>query len=279
MEWIKCSDRMPNKDMVLFWSENIGMCKYHKEIVMLEINKVYLGDCLELMKDIDDKSIDMILCDLPYGITACKWDFVIEFDKLWFHYKRIIKDRGAMVFTASPPFSSMLIMSNLKEFRHEWIYTKPNGTNFLQYKRSPAKIHESVLVFSKLSPNYYPLMELGKPYRTSGDGKKMDNITKYFKGRIATNNISGLRYPKSIINTKYQKSDRGLHSTQKPLQLFEYLIKTYSKEGDLVLDNCAGSGTTAIAAINTNRNYILMEKEEKYYDICNKRIADLKDYV
>lgn len=230
-------------------------------------NKVLQGDCLELMRDIPDKSVDMILCDLPYGTTACKWDTIIPFEPLWEQYRRIIKDNGAIVLTASQPFTSALVMSNPKMFKCEWIWQKTRFSNQMQAKILPLKIHESVLVFSRGKTNYYPqgLVKFGK---LTKQGKKVtDNIgggerkTEYFQ--------EFTNYPKSIQEFK---NETGMHPTQKPVALFEYLIKTYTNEGDIILDNCAGSGTTAIARMNTGRNYILMEKEEKYVEVINRRI-------
>jgi site-specific DNA-methyltransferase (adenine-specific) len=237
---------------------------------MLISNDVYHGDCLEIMKQIDDKSIDMILCDLPYGMTACKWDSIISLEDLWAAYKRIIKDNGAIVLTASQPFTSKLVMSNPKWFRCEWIWEKENGTNFFNYKHHPAKVHESILIFSREKTYYEPQMEVGSPYyRLCASIPETIGMKK----RVPTEN-KGDRYPKSVIkiNSCMSRPERGLHPTQKPVALFEYFIKTYSKPGDLILDNCAGSGTMAIAAINTERNYILIEKEKKYYDACLARL-------
>lgn len=239
---------------------------------MLEINKLYKGNCLELMHDIDDKSIDMILCDLPYGTTACKWDSLIPFEPLWAHYKRIIKDNGAIVLTASQPFTSALVMSNIKMFRQEIIWQKDNATGFLDARRKIMKIHENILLFSHKRTVYNPQMREGKPYTVKSGGCSNsvtadENIKK--GGHVTVSN--GERFPVSVINVN---TERGHHPTQKPVALFEYLIKTYTNEGELVLDNCAGSGTTAIACLGTNRNYILMEQEQNYCDIANKRIAD-----
>jgi len=234
---------------------------------MLQINSVNNGNCLELMSDIDDKSIDMILCDLPYGTTACKWDTVIPFEPLWAHYKRIIKDNGAIVLTASQPFTSALVMSNIKMFKYCWVWEKEQGVNFMLSKKQPMKIHEDIAVFSNGSCKYNPLMQPGKPY-VSGKGNS-GNVTGNVN-KVQTTN-KGTRFPKTILKINRETS---LHPTQKPVALFEYLIKTYTNEGELVLDNCAGSGTTAIACLRTNRNYILIEQETKYCDIANKRIAE-----
>lgn len=242
---------------------------------MYNRNSVLLGDCLELMQDIKDKSIDMILCDLPYGTTACKWDVIIPFEQLWKQYERIIKDNGAIVLTASQPFASALIMSNPKLFKYEWIWNKSQGSSPLNANYQPNKVHENILVFSKSSSTYsvkgsmayYPIKTKGKPYISGG----YDGDEKYhgFTSKGGTVNM-GDRYPTTIID--FKKIKDKLHPTQKPVALFEYLIKTYTNEGETVLDNCAGSGTTAIACINTNRSYILMEKEEKYYNIIRDRI-------
>ncbi len=232
----------------------------------MKTNSLYHGDCLTVMKDIPDQSIDMILCDLPYGMTEFKWDSAIPLDQLWSHYKRIIKIHGAIVFTASQPFTSALVMSNPKWFRHEWIWEKDNGSNFMHVNRMPFRVHESVLVFSDSAPIYHPQMEKGKPYIALHPGKFALNFRG--KKRIPTMN-DGFRYPRSIIKFN---TERGLHPTQKPVALFEYLIKTYTQKGETVLDSCAGSGTTAIACLNTNRNYICIEKDEKYFKVMQDRV-------
>ena len=232
------------------------------------INKIYLGDCLELMKDIPDKSVDMILCDLPYGTTQNKWDCVIDLSKLWGNYERIIKDNGAIVLTAQTPFDKVLGVSNLKLLKYEWIWQKEAGTGFLNAKRMPLKDHENILVFYKSTPIYNPQMTQGKPYIC----KKSHHGTNYGKDVIdvVVTKSNGERYPKTII--KLPRDKQKLHPTQKPVALFEYLIKTYTNEGETVLDNCIGSGTTAIACINTNRNFIGIEKDEHYFNLANERI-------
>ena len=237
----------------------------------LPINQIICGDCLEVMPLLPDKSIDMILCDLPYGTTACKWDTVIPFKPLWEQYERIIKDNGAIVLFGSQPFTSALVMSNLKLFRYEWIWQKTLATNFMLVKKQPAKKHENILVFYKKQPTYNPQMEIGKPYkdkprkRTVGIHGNAETIKE------AINN-EGTRYPSSVL--LFSNGNNGnVHPTQKPVALFEYLIKTYTNEGEIVLDNCIGSGTTAIAALNTGRFFIGIEKEEKYVEIARKRIA------
>ena len=242
------------------------------------LNKVICGDCLEVMKGIPDKSIDMILCDLPYGTTACKWDTVIPFEPLWAHYRRVIKDNGAIVLTASQPFTSALIMSNPKLFKYELIWEKEQGTGQLNAKKMPLKKHESILIFSKAklgNSTYNPQFTYGKPYSRNDIGKVNNTKEKVYgvSNGYEAHDIT-TRYPTSIIRFNMVKT-KGQHPTQKPVALFEYLIKTYTNEGDLVLDNCAGSGTTGVACKNTNRNYILIEKEPEYIDIINKRLNAL----
>lgn len=238
---------------------------------MLELNKIYCWDCLEVMKQIDDKSIDMILCDLPYGTTACKWDTVIPFEPLWEQYKRIIKDNGAIVLTASQPFTSALVMSNPKMFKYEWVWDKVLHSNPLIAKKQPLNAHENIVVFYKSQCTYNPKMEIGEVIKRGGvkDGK---SETKGDAVLIRGKDSTEARYPKRIIRFSNANKINIEHPTQKPVALFEYLIKTYTNEGDLVLDNCAGSWTTGVACINTNRNYILIEKDENYFNIANKRL-------
>ena len=239
------------------------------------INQVTQGDCLEVMKKLGDKSIDMILCDLPYGTTACKWDTIIPFEPLWKQYKRIIKDNGAIVLTASQPFTSALVMSNPDMFKYEWIWVKNRGSNFASCKKVPIKEHESCLVFYTKPPIYNPQMQ----ERTGGGIDRVKKPFKQTRDKISEHGVEvkgaewlgELRYPSS-----WQKfnCEVGFHPTQKPVALFEYLIKTYTNEGDLVLDNCAGSGTTGVACQNLNRDFILIEKEQKYINIINRRLTN-----
>lgn len=233
------------------------------------------GDCLELMKDIPDGSVDMILADLPYGTTACKWDTIIPFEPLWEQYKRIIKDNGAIVLTASQPFTSALVMSNVKMFKYEWIWNKVTGRGHLVAKHRPMAQHENILVFGDGKVKYNPQMVLmEKPQRGySSDGNVGDERTEIMGGRTTKQREVIYRthkYPKTIITQGVD--GKYLHPTQKPVALFEYLIKTYTNEGDLVLDNVAGSGTTGVACQNTNRNFILMEQEPEYVEIIKKRL-------
>lgn len=235
------------------------------------IGTMALGDCLVLMGDIKDKSVDMILCDLPYGTTACSWDSVIPFETLWGHYKRIIKDKGAIVLTASQPFTSALVMSNPTWFRHEWIWKKNRGSNFALLKWQPFKEHESVLVFGNNAVNYYPIKEERSEngrsrckytFHNKVTSKVVNNETFYNQDGERRQLDENLRHPSSVQQFNTQV---GLHPTQKPVDLFSYLIKTYTNEGAVVLDNCAGSGTTGVACIDTGRKFILIEKNEEYF--------------
>ena len=235
----------------------------------MKLNKIYQGDCLEVMKQIEDKSIDMILADLPYGTTACKWDTIIPFEPLWEQYKRVIKDNGAIVLTASQPFTTKLIMSNLSWFKYNWVWEKPQGVDPFMSKYRPLNNVEDVIVFYKNQPAYNPQLERGKPYKITRDKKERDYEVTNAVMRETTTVNEGTRLPKRIIKIN---QERGMHPTQKPVALFEYLIKTYTNEGDLVLDNCAGSGTTGVACKNTNRNFILIEQDEKYCEIANQRL-------
>ena len=225
------------------------------------------GDCLELMKDVPDQSVDMILCDLPYGTTACKWDTVIPFEPLWAQYRRVAKRNAAIVLTASQPFTTALIASNMREFRYTWVWEKEQGVNFMLSKKQPLKVHEDVCVFYRDLPAYFPQMTAGKPY-VSGKGNSGE-VTGC-REKVQTIN-DGTRYPRSIQQFGRQT---GIHPTQKPVALMEYLIRTYTNEGETVLDNCMGSGTTGVACVNTGRKFIGMEQDAKYFEIAQKRIRD-----
>ena len=247
----------------------------------IEPNNIYLGDCLELMKYIPDKSIDMILCDLPYGTTACKWDTIIPFEPLWEQYERVIKDNGAIVLTASQPFTSALVMSNPKLFKYEIIWEKDKASNFMLAKRQIQKYHENVLVFYKNQCTYNPIKwDAGKVSNIGGSAPKLKKGGITGDAEIGKYNPkTTLRYPKSILKFNTPKANdklnKCLHPTQKPVDLMEYLIKTYTQEDDTVLDNCMGSGSTIVACINTNRKYIGIEKELKYFEIAKKRIESI----
>ena len=234
------------------------------------LNKVTCGDCLELMKEIDDGSVDLILCDLPYGTTACSWDTIIPFEPLWAAYKRIIKPNGAIVLTASQPFTTALIASNTKMFRYEWIWIKTISCQPQNSHIMPMKKHENILVFYNHLPTYNPQFEKGEPYNKTAGNVGMNFYREGLKSPARTN--SGFRYPSSI-STKFGNGNYGkFHPTQKPVALMSYLIKTYTNEGELVLDNCAGSGTTGVAAKQLNRKFILIEKEQKYCDIAREQL-------
>ena len=235
--------------------------------------EILLGDCLELMKDIPNGSIDMILADLPYGTTQCKWDSIIDLPKLWEQYERIIKPNGAIVLTAAQPFTSILVMSNLKLFKYDWVWKKPKGTGHLNAKKQPMRDKEDVLVFYKAQCTYNPQMTEGKPYKEKSGWKGTEGYEGYGVDKRTGNDNNGFRYPKQV--QEFGVVERGtLHPTEKPIDLFRYFIRTYTNEGELVLDNTAGSGTTAIACLEENRQFIVMEKEQKYYDIILKRVAD-----
>jgi len=238
-------------------------------------NQILLGDCLELMKDIPDHSVDMILCDLPYGSTKCKWDTQVPFEPLWKEYHRVIKANGAIVLTASQPFTSILIASNIKNFRYNWVWEKSKATGYLNSKRMPMKAHEDICVFYRKLPTYNPQMWQGKPYNKGSAHRPTD----VYGGQraVLVKNDTGLRYPRTVQYFKTAESEGPtFHSTQKPISLFEYLIRTYTNEGEVVLDSCVGAGTTALAAIRSNRKYICMENDEEYYNTTLKRVKALK---
>lgn len=239
----------------------------------MELNKIYNEDCLIGMDKIDDKSIDMILCDLPYGTTKCKWDIVIPFDKLWKQYKRVIKDNGAILLFGKQPFTSDLVNSNRDMYRYELIWEKTRAGNSMQVKKQPSAIHENIEVFYKKQPTYNDLkFKVDEKYIDKRKSIR-DSFYKseHYSGVMKRKADDGMRHPQSILpfNSVWHT---GMHPTEKPVELFEWLIKSYTNEGDVVLDNCIGSGTTAIACINTNRNYIGFEKENNYYEMCLERI-------
>jgi len=241
---------------------------------MLEINKIYNEDCIgeNGMCLITDKSIDIILCDLPYGTTQCKWDTTIPLPPLWEQYNRIIKKNGVIVLTSAQPFTTKLIASNINNFKYSWVWEKSKATGFLNSKIRPLIAHEDILIFSNSKPRYYPQMSDGEAYN-KGVRKKQTKDDVYGSFDQVEVKSSGLRYPRSVVYFKTAESEgKTIHKTQKPVELFEYLIKTYSNENDVVLDNCIGAGTTAIASINTNRNYIGFELDKTYFDLANERI-------
>jgi site-specific DNA-methyltransferase (adenine-specific) len=236
----------------------------------METNVIFNENCLDTMKRMEDKSVDLILCDLPYGTTACKWDTIIPFEPLWEQYKRIIKDNGAIVLTASQPFTSALVMSNIKMFKYELIWYKDRPTGLFTAKVQPMKYHENILVFGKGKITYNPEMwEGNKNHSNLGNNKSKSS---HYNSKFSIPKIDGLKNPKSVIYC--EREHPPVHPTQKPVALFEYLIKTYTNENETVYDGCMGSGTTAIACINTKRNFIGSELDKGYYDIALNRIAN-----
>ena len=228
------------------------------------------GDCLEKMKEIPDKSIDMILCDLPYGATQNKWDSVIPFEPLWEQYHRVCKPNVAIVLHCQQPFTTQLIISNPKEFKYCWIWYKHYARGFLNAKKRPLKVHEDIAVFYRKQCIYNPQMKKGK-LRSKGNSEKQRGCYGNYN---AVRTVNDIYYPQSILNFAGCANSELLHPTQKPVPLLEYLIKTYTNEGETVLDNAAGSMSTVIACINTNRNCIAIEKDEHYFSVGCKRVHD-----
>lgn len=238
--------------------------------------KLLKGDCLEIMKTIEDNSIDMILCDLPYGTTRNKWDSIIPLDLLWKQYNRIIKERGAIVLFAQTPFDKVLGASNLKMLKYEWIWEKDRASGHLNAKKMPMKAHENILVFYKKLPTYNAQKTIGhKPSNVSG--KRLKETTNYGKFEQIISGGQTDRYPRSVYKCNVVNSQHGIvHPTQKPVEILEMLIKTYTDEGDMVLDNTMGSGSTLVACINTNRHGIGIELDDNYFEIAQKRIEEQK---
>ena len=233
------------------------------------LNNTFCCDCLELLPYVPDGCVDMVLCDLPYGTTQNKWDSVIPFEPLWEQYKRVLKLGGVAVLSAQTPFDKTLGYSNLPWLKYEWIWEKESGTGFLNAKKSPLKSHENVLVFYSSLPTYNPQMETGKPYicKQGGHGSNYNGPSKEVNITVNT----GTRHPKTVL--RFQRDRTQLHPTQKPIALWEYLIRTYTNEGDTVLDNCCGSGTTGVACRNTGRNFIQMDISEEYCKIAEERLT------
>lgn len=246
---------------------------------MLKHNVLYNGDCLEVMKEIEDKSISLILCDLPYGVTARnKWDTIIPFDKLWEQYERIIKDNGAIVLTSQQPFTTSLIMSNPKLFRYTLVWQKTTPTGFLNANKMPLRSHEDIVVFYKKLPTY-------NPQKTTGHKRKVSKAEHKTNSKMSTNYgeyeystyDSTERYPTSVLTFATDKQKSAIHPTQKPLKLWEWLIATYSNKNDLILDNCSGSFTTAVACDNLERRWICIEKEGNYCEAGRDRINENRE--
>lgn len=234
--------------------------------------ELYFGDCLEKMKKIPDNSIDCIICDLPYGTTSCKWDVLIPFDKLWFEYNRIAKETAPILLFGIEPFSSYIRMSNIKDFRYDLYWHKTLCSNFMMGKRQPFFKVETISVFYKKSPTYNPIMRQGKPYEVKESHIAQKGMQqKYCFDKKSDIKNEGIRYPDNLLEFNSLGSGK-LHPTQKPLDLLEYLIKTYTNENDIVLDNCMGSGTTGEACINLERNFIGIEKDKEYFEIAEKRL-------
>lgn len=258
---------------------------------MIELNKIYNEDCLEGMKRIDDKSIDMVLCDLPYGTTYCDFDkvlknmtkynqkSVIDLDKLWEQYERIIKDNGAIVLFGSQPFTTVLISSNYKLYKYNWIWQKNKGANHVAIKYQPLKIHEDIIIFSKAGVNtgssvpikYNPQGVIWKEeIKNRKNDIKKEGSFKYNSLNAGEYKIKGTNYPKSVL--EFPLESKRYHPTQKPVALLEYLIKTYTNDNEIVLDNCIGGGSTAVASINTNRKFIGFENDNTYFNLAINRI-------
>jgi site-specific DNA-methyltransferase (adenine-specific) len=232
-----------------------------------------LGDCLEVMKTIEDNSIDAVICDLPYGTTACKWDTIIPFEKLWFEYERLIKPNGAIVLFASQPFTSALIMSNPKLFKYDLTWLKERPSNPALAKKRPLNYKEDILLFYKKQPTYNPQMTLrdDKNKRNNKNEKFNTESSAKLGDSFKKTGMDDYCYPKNFIKVNVQ---RGLHPTQKPLNLLEYLVKTYTNENDTILDNTMGSGTTMLACKNLNRNGIGIEMDEEYFNIASERVGE-----
>jgi len=244
-----------------------------RELINTEKKCLLQGDCLDIMSKIDDLTIDLILCDLPYGITKNKWDVVIPFDQLWLHYNRIIKDNGAIILFGSQPFTTMLISSNMKYFRYCLVWEKNKFSDFLNAKRKPMKTNEDICVFYKKQPTYNIQHWYSTPYERWNTQTAVDKQTNYGKHKENVAKSDGQRLPTTVL--KFNRVERPKHPTQKPVDLLEWLIRTYSNEGDIVLDNCMGIGSTGKAAKNMKRKFIGIEKDKKYYDKAFKFINEL----
>lgn len=238
--------------------------------------ELWQGDCLELMNNIPDKSVDCIITDLPYGTTQCKWDTIIPFEPLWRQYNRIIKDNGAIVLFGTEPFSSHLRLSNLKNYKYDWIWDKVKGTGFLNAKRQPMRNHELISVFYKKQCTYNPQKTYGHKMKKSYRSKDLQTDV-YGEMKNDYTYESTERYPRSIQVFSTDTQNSSLHPTQKPVALIEYLIKTYTNDGELVFDSCMGSGTTGVACINTNRKFIGIELDNKYFEIAKERIENISN--
>lgn len=244
----------------------------------MRLNYIDNCDCLEGMKAIPDGSVDMVLCDLPYGTTGNKWDTVVPMAQLWTEYNRVCKPTAAVVLFSDEPFTSQMVRSNLVAFKYKWIWNKTRGSNFQNARFMPMKCHEEICVFYKRKPTYNPQFWYSTPYKTTERkrSKEIEGLSGGSAAQVCAATISedGRRYPLSILT--YPRDGSRLHPTQKPVALCEYLIKTYTNPGEVVLDNCMGSGTTAVACINTGRNYIGFELDPKYHEIATKRVEETR---
>lgn len=235
-------------------------------------HKLANGDCLEVMMQIPDGSVDMILCDLPYGTTQNKWDTVIPFEPLWAEYQRVC--RGAIVLTSAQPFTSVLVCSNLSRFKYTWVWQKSRPTGHMNAKKQPMREHEDVCVFYARQPTYNPQFTTGKPNHVNTKPRVKSESGNYGAQYEVVEEVTDRKYPKTILPFTVVSPTDVLHPTQKPVALMEYLIRTYTNEGETVLDNCMGSGTTGVACVNTGRNFIGIEKEPQYYGIAKQRILE-----
>lgn len=237
---------------------------------------LYFGDCLEQMKNIPDGSVDMVLVDPPYGTTNCKWDVIIPFEEMWREIDRVTKKNGAVLIFGSEPFSSLLRTSNIKNFKYDWIWDKIIGTGFLNAKKQPMRNHEIISVFYKKQPLYKPIKTTGhkRKYNTAEHKRNSTTAAVYNSYKLNTGYDSTERYPRSIQVFSRDSQKSSLHPTQKPVALLEYFIKTYTNEGDTILDFAMGSGSTGVACVNTSRNFIGIELDKEYFDIAEKRIKE-----
>ena len=241
------------------------------------------------MSSMPDNSVDMILCDLPYGVTQNKWDSVIDFDKLWVEYWRVSKPDAVVVLTAAQPFTSAIVMSQIKHFKYDWIWCKSRPSGHMNAKLQPMRAHESILVFYRNKPTYNAIMRQGKPNHVKSTPSVKSSSSNYGNQYEVTEKVTDEKYPVTLLDFKVVAPTKTLHPTQKPVDLFEYLIRTYTNEGGIVLDNCAGSGTTAIACQNTNRRWVCIEQSEEYFtkavdrikmnEIKNKAEHDVFDFI
>jgi len=246
----------------------MGECWFATEEKMMELDKIYNEDCLVGMQRIPDQSVDAIICDLPYGTTQNEWDSVIPLEELWTEYRRICKPNAAIVLFSQQPFTATLVTSNPQMFRYEWIWQKGRGTGFLNANKMPMKAHENVLVFYKNLPTYNPIMREGEPYVKIRREQYSKNYGVYKPDY--TTECEGGRFPIDVL--QFKSVEGTVHPTQKPVDLIRYFVQTYTNEGDVVLDNCMGSGTTAIACIKEKRHFIGFELNEEYFNVAQTRI-------